>query len=166
MGIDFNGLVNIGQQIAARGKNPNLIDTASETSAFDVEVKSAAAKAGVDASEIYSDTNIASLMGATFSKATAEDTIGDADDLFALAGIAKPSVEEKVRIERSAQVIDSLNIEEIEAFSPDEATTFAYIQHHEDGTADRVGKEAAFLDEVANGDPELYEIAALIAFTA
>lgn len=74
MGIDFNNfnnlkseLFNIGKGIAKQGGNLDKIDTQSEKLLFDSEIENKCASAGVDASEIYNDTSISSLMGASFS---------------------------------------------------------------------------------------------------
>ena len=68
MGIDFNNLINFGKTLAANdgGKNDKVIEGDSRF-VFGGAVNEVAKTNGVDASEIYANNDIASLMGATFS---------------------------------------------------------------------------------------------------
>lgn len=100
MGIDFNKLFSVGQGIAARGGDLNRIDPGEEASAFDIEVQKEAARAGVDASEIYSNTSISKLMGVEIGKKEAGDELADA-----LSAYITPDTEASVQ-----QTLNSLEI--------------------------------------------------------
>lgn len=148
MGIDFNNLkselFNIGKGIAKQGGNLDKIDTQSEKLLFDSEIENKCASAGVDASEIYNDTSISSLMGASFSA----NVKGEADDLstmFEMAGISAPVNEESTsRIGKNVASIEALNgsdfsLEFLENVLGEDSPVIAHlIDNNSNGTSKRI----------------------------
>ena len=161
MGIDFNGLINMGRNIAGIGGDRKFVDTDVEKNLFDKQVQLEAANAGVDASEIYNNTDISSLMGVTFSAKAETITEDDTDMLFALAGIKKSENKEEVtRMSKDAVAIDGIDFEFLENVLPEEVQGY-YVAHQTDGTAKRVGQQAVGIDnDVA--DAEQLEMAYLL----
>lgn len=148
MGIDFNNLkselFNIGKGIAKQGANLDKIDTQSEKLLFDSEIENKCASAGVDASEIYNDTSISSLMGASFST----NVKGEKDDLssmFEMAGISAPVNEESTsRIGKNVASIEALNgsdfsLEFLENVLGEDSPVIAHlIDNNSNGTSKRI----------------------------
>lgn len=163
--IDFNALFNIGRNIASNISNKNKAESKNEQNIFNVEGKKSASKNGVDASELHNNTSIASLMGVEINKTNPVNKMDNADELFEMAGIKKPEKEVVDRVSESAKIIDSINIEEIEEISPNDEVTFAYIDQHQNGTADRInnmGIVSADVIEFTEGDSSLLDISALL----
>lgn len=162
--VDFNALLNIGKQIAAWGGNKGKIDPGIEQSAFDIEVNKTAQQSGVDASEIYSETTIANLMGIEITQANSEERMDDAEEMFAMAGVSKLNQEVTQRVKTSAAIIDSIDIDKVED-AADEQVTFVYIDQNTDGTAKRIYNMGITANDVADftaGDSTLLGTSALL----
>lgn len=151
MGFDINGfkseLLAFGKQIAQMGGDVNRIDPGFENSAFTAEVESRCNAAGVDSSEIYNDTNIAGLMGASLSSTNAVFSDNDIDDMWSLAGLAKPAEADKQIAKNIAgyQRMEEagFDIADLEEMFGEDSEVIAYtIEAFANGDANRITKES------------------------
>lgn len=151
MGFDINGLkselFSFGKQIAQMGGDVNHIDPGVENSTFTAEVESRCKAAGVDSSEIYGDTNIAELMGASLSSTKAAYSDNEIDEMWALAGIAKPADADK-QVAKNVEGYQRMeeagfDVAELEEMFGEDSAVIAYtIEAFANGDANRITKES------------------------
>ncbi len=164
MGIDFNGLVNFGKQLAKNdgGVNPDVIEGDS-IKVFQAEVEKVAKSEGVDVSELYSDANVNALMGVEVGKPVFGDE--DLGDMFALAGVT-PCNDEAVqsRVVSSVGTVEALadrglDLEEIEnVTSP---LVAGYVYDAPKGSVNRISTLAETFSELPE---DLLETAGQLAY--
>ena len=199
MGIDFNNfnnlkseLFNIGKGIAKQGGNLDKIDTQSEKLLFDSEIESKCASAGVDASEIYNDTSISSLMGASFSanvkgKEQNNEVVFSEDEISLENMMAMLAPEDGLDIDKLREFNKKPMLSSVEEHNEEISTLqnvdfdseFAAVVMDEipaalkhitnsikTGSATRVQNSIETLDGLAKGDSQIAEVVGLIQHDA
>lgn len=148
MGINFENikseLLSLGKDIARQGGDLSKIDTQSEKLLFNAEVENKCASVGVDASEIYNDIDISSLMGASFTSNVTKKN-DDLATMFAMAGIKVPEDSESIsRIGKNVASIEALNgsdfsLEFLENVLGEDSPVIAHlIDNNSNGTSKRI----------------------------
>ena len=118
---------------------------------------------GINGEQDTSKLSWSQLMGVDITPAAKEEAVFSADDLAALAGLAGvdvPAFDPTAGILAMEEA--GFDIMELEAISPDDEVTACTMDNYANGNATRISKEMSAIDEIAEGNPEIADTAAMM----
>lgn len=110
--------------------------------------------------ESTGDVDYKELLGATFSTGNQTDAVFTDADLQGLTDMAMTDTMATTVSGIEAMADADFDIDELDGF--DELTAMYTLDNYGNGTATRVGAGVSALDDIADGDPELMDIAGLL----
>ena len=118
---------------------------------------------GINGEQDTSKLSWAQLMGVNITPTEKEEAVFSADDLAALAGLAgvdEPAFDPTAGILAMEEA--GFDIMELEAISPNDEVTACTMDNYANGNATRISKDLSAVDEIAQGDPEIADTAAMM----
>lgn len=110
--------------------------------------------------ESTGDVDYKELLGATFSTGNQTDAVFTDADLQGLTDMAMTDTMATTVSGIEAMADADFDIDELDGF--DELTAMYTLDNYGNGTATRVSAGVSALDDIADGDPELMDIAGLL----